>query len=108
MKQVFLSYGRMDGPKAEQLVQDLSTDRRVRIWFDRNEILPGMRWRPAIRKAIRESNYFIALLSKESVANRGVRHVELREALEILDEFPDDQIFLIPARLEDCSPPIEK
>ena len=67
-----------------------------------------MRWRPAIRKAIRESNFFIALLSRKSVSSRGVRHVELREALDVLDEFPDDQVFLIPARLDECRVPIDR
>jgi len=108
MKQVFLSYARLDGKKARRLVRDLGTDGRLRIWFDREEILPGMRWRPAIRKAIRESDYFIALLSKESVSSRGIRHVELREAMEVLDEFPDGQVFLIPARLNECPLPIDE
>ena len=106
MKQVFLSYARDDTTKARRLVRDLSADRRVRVWFDREEILSGMRWRPAIRKAIRESDFFIALLSRKSVSSRGVRHVELREALDVLDEFPDDQVFLIPARLDECPVPI--
>lgn len=106
MKQVFLSYARNDSLKARRLVRDLSSDNRIRVWFDREEILPGMRWKPAIRKAIRESNYFIALLSRQSVSGRGVRHVELRTAIEILSEFPEDQIFLIPARLDDCHLPM--
>ena len=106
MKQVFLSYARQDSVKARRLVRELSSDNRIRIWFDREELLSGMRWRPAIRKAIRESNYFIALLSKKSVSSPGVRHVELRAAIEILGEFPDDQIFLIPARLDKCPMPM--
>jgi hypothetical protein len=108
MKQVFLSYARDDTTKARRLVRDLSADRRVRVWFDREEILSGMRWRPAIRKAIRESDFFIALLSRKSVSSRGVRHVELREALDVLDEFPTIRYSLIPARLDECPVPIDR
>ncbi len=105
MRQIFLSYPRIDGDKAQRLHRDLSSP-DVHIWFDRLDLLPGMKWRPAIRKAIRESRYFVALLSKRAVSTRGFRHTELREAWEVMKEFPDDAIFLIPTRLDDCRMPI--
>lgn len=66
-----------------------------------------MRWRPAIRKEIRESEFFLALFSKNSSNRRGFVHTELNEALEILKEIPEGKIFLIPIRLEECDPPHE-
>jgi hypothetical protein len=107
MKKVFLSYARLDLKQARRLCRDLRKLNGVTVWFDMDDLLPGMRWRPAIRKAIRESRYFIALMSKKSVAKRGFRHSELRQAIEIFDEFPDDKIFLIPTRLDACTPPME-
>lgn len=66
-----------------------------------------MRWEPAIRKAIRESDYFLALLSKHSTSKRGYVNREMKMALEILDEFPEDKSFLLPIRLDDCQPSFE-
>jgi hypothetical protein len=107
MKKVFLSYARLDLRQARRLCADLRKFPALRVWFDKDDLLPGMRWRPAIRKAIRESDYFIALMSKQSVAKRGFRQSELRQALEVFEEFPDDQIFLIPTRFDNCRPPLE-
>ena len=104
MKQAFLSYAHLDKTKARRLYSDLNASPAIRIWFDENDLLPGMKLTPATRKAIRESRYFIALMSKKSVSRRGFRHTELRRALEILDEFPDDKIYLIPARIDKCKP----
>lgn len=108
MKQVFLSYARVDGKKAKQLYEDLCRLAPARIWYDRVDLLPGVKWKPAIRKAIRESDYFLAVLSNQSVASRGVRHSELREALEVMTEFPEDSIYLVPTRLDDCPMPFDE
>jgi hypothetical protein len=105
MKQAFLSYARGDIQRAKRLYSDLSHRGLVRVWFDNVELVPGMEWEPAIRKAIRESDYFLALLSRKAVTNRGFRHTELREALAIVKEFRAGSIFLIPVRLNDCTMP---
>ena len=105
MKQAFLSYARDDLRRAKRLYAELSLHPSLRIWFDKFELLPGMKWEPAIRKAIRESDYFLALLSQKAVSNRGFRHTELREALAVAKEFPAGSIFLIPVRLDECPMP---
>src|ERR1700740_375627 len=107
-KQVFLSYARVDSKKAKQLYKDLCRLAPVRIWYDRVDLLPGIKWKPAIRKAIRESDYFLAVLSNQSVMTRGVRHSELREALEVMKEFPEDWVYLVPTRLDDCPMPFDE
>lgn len=107
-KQVFLSYAHLDRKQARRLYEDVSSSDAIRVWFDEHDLLPGLKWRPAIRKAIRESRYFIPLMSKRSVSSRGFRHTELRQALEVLDEFPDDYVYLIPTRLNECEPPDER
>ena len=60
------------------------------------------------KRAIRNSQYFLALLSSNSVARRGYVHREMVEALEVLDESPDADTFVIPVRLNDCQPAHEK
>lgn len=104
-KKVFLSYARIDIQRATALYEELKHN-NLQVWFDQVELKPGMRWEPAIRKAIQEADYFIALLSHESCSSKGFRHKELRRAIEIMQELPDDKIYVIPARLNDCEPPV--
>jgi hypothetical protein len=105
---VFISYAHEDVQSARKIYQDLKSVDGIRPWFDKNDLLPGMKWRPAIKKAIRESDFFLALLSKRSVSKRGYVQTEMKEAFEIWDQFPEDKAFLIPIRLEDCDPSYEK
>lgn len=107
MKKVFLSYARTDRDRARKLYEALNALPGIEVWFDEANLIPGVRWKPAIRKAIRESRYFIALLSRQSASAKGYRHSELRLAIEIMEEFPEDYIFVIPTRLENCEPPLE-
>lgn len=99
----FISYAREDGEIAQRLCIDL-TRAGVRVFFDKEDLLPGSRWKTALRKAIRDSEYFIALLSSKSVAKRGDVQKELREALDTQSERPESEIFVIPVRLEKCEP----
>lgn len=105
MKKIFVSYARTDIEKATRLFDKLKSIRNLDLWFDKHSLLPGVKWRPAIRKAIREADYFLTLVSKQSSTGRGFRNSELSQALEILDEFPPEQIFLVPVRLDDCKMP---
>ncbi len=108
MTKVFISYARENFESANRLYQDLKNVPEIEPWLDKECILPGMRWEPEIRKAVRESNFFIAILSKSSTSRKGYAHSELRAALEIARQFPDDQIFLIPVRLDDCEMPVDE
>lgn len=103
MPDVFLSYARANAEPALRLYHDLS-QAGVDVWLDQESLLPGQLWKPAIESAIRSTRYFIALLSTESVNRRGYVQKELVIALDVLDEFPSADIFVIPARLEECTP----
>ncbi|MDM8556059.1 TIR domain-containing protein [Desulfococcaceae bacterium HSG7] len=107
MKKVFLSYARKDLKIAKKIYDDL-TDKGVKVWLDKNELLPGQNWVYAIRQAIDDSSHFIALLSTNSVSKRGYVQKELKMAVDILDEYPQDQIFIIPVRIDDCKPTHDK
>jgi len=98
---VFIGYVREDIEAAERLYEYLK-DVGLEPWLDRSDLLPGQKWRPAIRDAIKNSRYFIALFSSNSVEARGYVQKQLKESLDILDEFPSQDIFIIPARLDDC------
>lgn len=105
---VFISYAHEDVESAMTIYKRLKAIEGVDPWFDKENLLPGIKWRPAIKKAIRESDFFLALLSKRSVSKRGYVQTEMKEAFEIWDQFPDDQAYLIPIRLDECVPSYEK
>jgi TIR domain len=100
---VFISYAREDTATARRLFAELQR-MGADPWLDSEKVLPGQRWKVAIKEAIRSSRYFIALLSANTVTKRGVVQSELNQALEILDEFPEADIFVIPVRVDDCAP----
>lgn len=102
---IFLSYAHVDLGYARKIYDDLKRY-GLEIWFDKESLLPGQDWEKEIRKAIRESDYFIALLSDKCLSKRGFVHYELKLCFEIVEKyFPSDTgIFIIPVRLDDCKP----
>jgi hypothetical protein len=104
MTQIFLSYAREDEDKVKELYQRLS-DAGFKPWMDKKDILPGEIWKSRIPQAIRESDFFLACLSRNSVNKRGWIQREIKDALDIWQEKLDSDIYLIPARLEDCEVP---
>lgn len=99
---VFISYAREDQDQAGRLYDDLKKA-GADPWLDKENILAGQNWKTSIGRALRDSDYVILMLSAHSVSKRGYVQVEMKRALDLLDEFPPDDIFVIPARLDDCS-----
>ena len=106
-EKVFISYGHEDHHAAKRLFGDLQRA-GFQPWLDRECLLGGQKWEVAVRGAIRESRFFIALLSMRSVTRKGFLHAELKEAIKILKEYPDSEKFIIPVRLDDCKPAQEE
>ncbi len=100
---VFLSYVREDSKPARKLYDDLRVA-GAEVWFDKVSLLGGQQWKPAIKQAIRDSRFFIALLSTNSVGKKGYAQKELKDALDTLDEYPSSDVYLIPVHLDDCRP----
>jgi len=76
----------------------------IGVWIDARNLVPGTKWRDAIRAAIRESTHFVALLSSISIRKRGYVQTELKIAFDVLDEIPADEIFVVPVRIDECVP----
>jgi hypothetical protein len=68
--------------------------------------MPGQDWPRRIQDAIESADFFIACFSVNSVNKRGGFQVEVRQALECARRIPLDDVFLIPARLDDCRVPV--
>ena len=107
MTKIFISYGREDAEAAKRIYQELKVA-GLEPWLDTESLVPGQKFKLAIRKAIRESRYFLALLSHRSVSRKGFINKEIAEALEILKEYPESEVFLVPIRLDDCRPSHEE
>lgn len=100
---IFISYAKEDYTFARQIYCALKKD-GFAPWLDREDILPGQNWKHEIFKAIKDSRYFILILSKKSISKRGFIQKEIKIALDILDEFPKSETFIIPVRVENCLP----
>jgi hypothetical protein len=100
---VFISYAREDRSFAERIYNSLK-DLQIDPWLDTRSITPGMRWKDEITRGLRAADYCIILLSDHSVSKRGFCQSEILDALEILKQFPRDRAFIIPVRINECTP----
>ncbi len=106
-KSVFISYAKEDFDEAKKLYAELRAA-GLDPWLDKESLLAGTNWQRGIKNAIDNSMYFIPLLSSNSVKARGFVQKEFKFALEKLEEIPESDIFVIPARLDDCNIPYDK
>ncbi len=103
---LFISHAGEDVDEARRLYEGLKRA-GLEPWFKKESLLPGQNVDVDIRRAIGRSRFFLVLLSENSV-KRGSVNKELARALTITDEFPESDIFIIPARLDDSAPTHEK
>ena len=101
---IFISYASEDSEKVHPFYPML-TKAGAKVWMDKENLLPGQDWEFAIRKAIRDSDFFLIFLTNNSVTKRGFLQKEIKVALDVWDEKLPDDVFLIPIRLDDCVMP---
>lgn len=99
-ERVFLSYASKDYDDAKRLYDDLKSA-NFTPWLDKESLRAGQTRDLEVRKAIRKSRYFIPLLSHNYVG-RGIVQAQLKDALDVLKEFPESDTYIIPVRLDDC------
>ncbi len=97
---VFLCHAHADRDSVRALYTRLTQD-GVDAWLDKAKLLPGQDWELEIRKAVREADVVVVCLSKQ-FNQAGFRQKEVRLALDTAMEQPEGEIFIIPARLEEC------
>lgn len=98
---IFLCYAHDDKPAVRELYQRLCAD-GIDAWLDEKNLLPGQDWQREIHQAVRKSDVVIVCLSRGSINKEGYVQKEIKFALDIAEEKPDDIIFLIPLKLEEC------
>ena len=102
--QVFLAYAEEDRPAVRKLFAALQ-QAGFEPWMDQEKLLPGQNWPRAIERAIDLSRFFLGCFSKHSTVKRGYFQSELRYALDLAARIPDDKIFMMPVRLNECELP---
>ncbi len=97
----FISHSSQDKDAAKRLALDLQ-GRGYSVWFDEWEILVGHNIVDEVFGAIKQSHFMVVILSEASVKSRWVDE-ELTAAKT--REIEDEQVVILPARLEDCGIP---
>lgn len=101
---LFISYASEDIDEAQTLYRDL-TDANLNPWIDKNDLVAGTNWSDELTKNIQNSDIFLALISSSSTTKRGEVQREIRIALTEFEKRLDDDIFIIPIRLDDSEAP---
>lgn len=101
---IFLIHAHSDREIVRKLYQRLSRD-RLNVWLDAERLQPGQDWQKEIRKALLKCDVVIVCLTRNFDKQHGYRHEELKLALEKAEFLPGDEVFIIPARLEECEVP---
>lgn len=101
---IFLSHTSEDKPQVRELSDWLRAN-GFTPWLDEERLVPGQAWQAEVARAVRECGVFLVCLTARAVTQAGYLHKEIALALDVADEQPDGTIFVIPARLEDCTVP---
>lgn len=101
---VFLSHSSLDKPFVRTLYKKLVSE-EFDAWLDEEKLLPGQDWNYEIESAMKASDAIIICLSNNSVSKAGYIQREIKRAIDLAQEQPEGEIFLIPARIENCNIP---
>jgi serine/threonine protein kinase len=103
-RRIFLVHASQDKPAVRNLHSHLIAAGHA-PWLDEENIFPGQDWDFEIRKALSQVDCVIVCLSKSATNKIGYIQKEIKRVLDIADEYPDGEIFVLPVRLEDCEVP---
>src|SRR5512141_1313450 len=102
---VFLCHASQDKPIVRELCQRLGAEGWIDPWLDEEKLLPGQDWDLEIEKAVEAADVVIVCVSNRSVSKEGYVQKEIRKVLDIALEKPEETIFIIPLRLDECELP---
>ncbi len=97
---IFLYHAPADKDAARDLYLRLIKD-GVDVRLVKDKLLPGQDWKNEIREAVHEADVVVTCLS-EHFNQEEFRKKEVRAAFDIAIEQLEGEIFVIPARLEEC------
>ncbi|HTP10322.1 MAG TPA: TIR domain-containing protein, partial [Anaerolineae bacterium] len=86
---IFLCHSSADKPAVRELYQRLRAD-GFAPWLDEEDLLPGQDWQHEIPKVVRNADAVIVCLSHGSITKTGYVQKEIKFALDVADEQPED------------------
>jgi len=95
-REVFLSHASADKALARRVIRALEAQ-RIDVWFAPYRLVGSQRWHDEIGRALQRCDWFVLLLSKNSVRSRWVKN----EVLFALNE-PTLADRIVPVLTEDC------
>jgi len=102
---VFLCHASEDKPVVRELYQRLEAETWIDPWLDEESLLPGQDWDFEIERAVEESDAVVVCLSNRGVSKEGYVQKEIKIALNAALFMPEDMIFIVPLRLDECQIP---
>lgn len=101
---VFLGYAPDDQSQVQELYHRLRGD-GFTPWMEAEDLLPGQTVSREIPRAVRQSDAVIVCLSRGAMERSGLHQKQINLALDEAEQQPEESIFLIPLKLEDCELP---
>jgi formylglycine-generating enzyme required for sulfatase activity/Tfp pilus assembly protein PilF len=105
---VFLCHASEDGATVGKLASRLREMGWLKVWRDKDDLLPGQNWELEIPKEVKNSQLIIICLSN-NIAAKIIKgsyiNKEFKLALEVAEKQPPGAISIIPLRLEECTVP---
>jgi formylglycine-generating enzyme required for sulfatase activity len=102
---VFLCHSSHDKQVVREVYKKLNSEGWIDPWLDAEKLLPGQDWNLEIEKAVETSHIVLVFLSNSSVNKEGYIQRELRLVLDVALNMPEETIFVIPVKLEECQIP---
>jgi TIR domain len=103
VKKAFVSYVKEDA-RVIDLLRSVLEKNGIDVWLDSATLSPGGRWKSAIEDGIRNGMFFLSIYSKNREKREATyANEELVVAIEELRKKPQDKVWLIPIRIDDCN-----
>lgn len=96
-QEIFIAHSSVDEPRASDLA-DLLRQHQLPVWYSRTNITGAQQWHDEIGAALRRCDWFVVLLSPDSVISEWVK----RELIYALGK-PHYKNRIIPVLLTSCN-----
>ncbi len=98
---VFLCYHEIDIQSAQKVYDELRQNTLLKVWFEKEKLLPGKTKDIEFEQAIKESDFFILLFSSKSSNKTGNFQYQIRTAMRYAQKKPENTVFIMPVRLDE-------
>jgi hypothetical protein len=99
---IFVSYAREDNEIMENIFEGLKA-RYFDVWKDNHSLMVGQNWRVEIMQKLETTDFAVIGVSETSMTKEGFFKLELEWAIERYEKSKDDDIVLLPVRLDDVT-----